>query len=662
MHKILLNYFPENEEFDSFSEKRPIFMKKNSWILNLPSNSPEDFGKALKRLTFETFEMDRMQNASEVLADQLYVSQRSVQKWFQGVPKDGMSPIGKEHFRKVVELFYKKGAMIDRDVIEAFARCAGEDYFFETKKNWAKKLVGVDILNTPPLPDRDHRYPALVKNIRRERISKEIEEKIRPILQNQQILVLYGSPSVGKTTYIQSIDKNWDQNRLFKHLFPDGRLTAYLGGHGPRKAFLHWLKKLTGYDFSSSSLEDLKSALHNALEKKRVLLLVDDASEIEYAESLLQADLSESTAILTVSHPDIFQQIKRNKKYVIITMDGFTHAETREFYKALTGEEVLDPEVLEAIRIYAEGNPATLHGLFSLLSPFTEKAWEALKYEIEDKTTHMPQKLKKSKVFIVQEMVYEKHLEPYLQEKFRALGIAFNYAAYETEVFSALWACNVDEANRVLTELQRLGFPIYLREDGLWHIPKSVLSVAEKALAEYPKEAQLVSRRFEVWQEKKIEELDKTSMLKILRWADVKKYIIQQNKALKAQWKKDRLSSQPLLLGERDFLKTHSYLYTPKEAARAISLSKRSQKTQIYFDHFSFFAPIYFLFALIFFAVYVRFAIPEIFIVSAVIIFIVLPLINMLLYLYRVILLCVSSWLEHSHFFMSFARTYRSMT
>jgi hypothetical protein len=239
-----------------------------------------------------------------------------------------------------------------------------------------------------------------------------------------------------------------------------------------------------------------------------------------------------------------------------------------------------------------------------------------------------------------------------LQKKFRALGIAFNYAAYETEVFSALWACNQDEAKRVLAEFQRFGFPIYLREDGLWHIPKSVLSVAEECLAGYPEEARQASRRFQKWQKKKIKEFDKRLTLQLVHWAEVTKHLIRQNAKLKEHWKNDNLSHRPLLLGTGDFSRNHSYLYTPTEEAKAISLSNRNEKAQAHFEQAIYLTPVYLLLVLIFIAIYGS----EISKVWQVIVFFYLPFVNVVIYFFKVVSLCVLSWVEHSHFFISFAR------
>ena len=546
--------------------KNVFYMNKYSWILNLPADSPEHFGQAIKKITVDCFDLERKGQASEKLAENLHISRRIVQPWLKGKLDHDRTPFTREHFRNLMTLFWER-KVLGREEIIKLARCAGEDYFFETRKSWLKELTGIDLSVTKYPPGRDDRYPLPTVILPRENILEEIQTKIIPALQIKQSIVIYGKPGMGKTTLIQHLEKEWERSAKLQHLFPNGIMAAYLGSKKPDFALHKWLEVLYGeLDFSSFDQTGLRNLLKKAFANKRSLLLIDDVSDITHAHALMQADPSSSVAIITTTNPDVAAQLSKNPQF-IIKMDGLTRVEAQRLYALLTGRSEFDTKLLEKIRVFSGGNPLVLHGVISLLPDFTNNAWEVLKEEMDDKRTRLPENSKNT-VFLVQYMLYEKVLSPYLQKKLRALGALGNFFAYETEIFTFLWGCHPDETKRVLENLQRYGYLIKLRGDGLWDIHKSVLEIAKDFLEEQPKEYEHASLIMRKWKETSA---DTAAALQIISLRDVIRSFFQK------VFNQVSLSAQDNIPDFSVFIHKHTDVFTAGEAAGAMLLHNKDK-------------------------------------------------------------------------------------
>ena len=202
-------------------------MKKLSWILELSPNSPKDFGNAIKKIAIQSFGLAGKHQIASTLEQNLNINSQSIRIWLTGTLDDKRKPFTLQHFRTFIAYFWRRGEIGLEEII-ALSRCAGEDYFFDTKRSWLKELTGIDLSVTKYPPARDDRYPLPTTILPRENILEQISTKIIPALQNKQPIVIYGAPGMGKTTQIQYLEKEWERSATLQHHFPDGMKTIIL--------------------------------------------------------------------------------------------------------------------------------------------------------------------------------------------------------------------------------------------------------------------------------------------------------------------------------------------------------------------------------------------------------------------------------------------------
>ena len=142
-------------------------MKKHAWILDLPPDSPKYFGNAIKRLSVESFELTGEHNAVSFIANALNIDLRSVRRWAGGELDNKRGRLTPLHFRSLITLFWKHGALTDVDEIMALARCAGEDFALDTRKSWVWELTGLEVPTLSTAAPTDHRYPNIAERIPR---------------------------------------------------------------------------------------------------------------------------------------------------------------------------------------------------------------------------------------------------------------------------------------------------------------------------------------------------------------------------------------------------------------------------------------------------------------------------------------------------------------
>jgi hypothetical protein len=456
-------------------------MKKHAWILDLPPDSPKYFGNAIKRLSVESFELTGEHNAVSFIANALNIDLRSVRRWAGGELDNKRGRLTPLHFRSLITLFWKHGALTDVDEIMALARCAGEDFALDTRKSWVWELTGLEVPTLSTAAPTDHRYPNIAERIPRTDFIEKVLDQVSTCLANRQPLVIYGHPGIGKTTFIEILEHQYSRHPKLQHHFPDGFLSAYLGGQGANVLLLTWINKLVGnFDFSIYGQEGLITFLRRQLKGKKMLLLIDDVDDASYARLLMQADPQLSLTIITTSNLDVAAQLSSNK-CARIDMPEFTLEQTQSFYHILQGDEnIANDKALETLRARMRGNPLALFFAFKLTEAFGYN-WQATLELLNPELTDFPDTFVDT-VYLAQLRLYEKVLGSELQKRLRALGVLPKFWRYDLKTFAALWECSLENARWVLSELHRRGGWVQPTTDGSWMMHGKVIKVARQFL------------------------------------------------------------------------------------------------------------------------------------------------------------------------------------
>jgi len=452
-------------------------MEKHTEILDLPYNSPPYFGKALKYLAIESFGLTGSHSAVNTLADYLGIDRSNVRRWVRGeLDNTRHGRLTEKHFRTIITFFWERQTLKSVDEVLSLARCAGENYALESQKAWFWELTGADKADFEPPPVRDERYPVPSVFIPRNRLWDQVLDKIVFCLNNQLPLVIYGEPGIGKTTFMENLENEWKNSFKLKHHFPDGVISAYLKGKSSETTLAYWLRKLAGnLNFASLGPAERQGLLRKKLRGKRLLLLIDDVDDPNYAHLLMQANPKTSLTIITTANPDVAMLLAPNKNSRI-KLGGFTRKQTEDYYQKLTGETLLFPAKLEELREILSGNPLALFFAFKLLIEQKDN-WDLVLKLLNQELCDYPDTIQNG-VFLVQKIIYEKVLSPELQQHFRALGALYKFWRYNLEAFTALWNCSPDIARMILNELENRGGLVIQTGDDIWDIHGNVIGAA----------------------------------------------------------------------------------------------------------------------------------------------------------------------------------------
>jgi hypothetical protein len=487
-HGNLRIFFPENRgKSPPILNKLPFSMKKHSWILDLPPNSPKYFGNAIKRLCVESFALSGEHNAVSALANHLNINLRSVRRWANGELNNKRGRLTLPHFRSLITIFWEHHALTHVDEITVLARCAGEDFALDTKKGWVWELTGLESPILSTATPTDPRYPNISQRIPHTGFVEKVVDQVAFCLANHQPLVIYGPPGIGKTTFIKILEHQHSIHPKLRHHFPDGLLRANLGGQGASVFLQVWLKKLAGdLNFNIYGQEALTALLQRQLKGKRMLLLIDDVDDASYARLLMQADPQLGLTIITTTNPDVASQLSSNKR-TRIDMPEFTLKQTQNFYRILQGDENLsDNKTLETLRKYTKGNPLDLFFTFKLAEALAYD-WQATLDLLTPELMDFPDRFMDT-VYLAQLRLYEKVLGTELQKRLRSLGALQKFWSYDLKTFAALWGCSLEYARWALSELHQRGGWIQPTNDGLWTIHGKIIKVAHQFLVEYDNE------------------------------------------------------------------------------------------------------------------------------------------------------------------------------
>lgn len=495
-----------------------MFVQKRPHFHYLQEDNSQEFGRIIKDLTVEAFNLESDRKAAGTLysfyMSEYYavhkkfpegVKERSIREWFNGNFINKHGNLTAERFRWIIKIFWKKGVLNDISDVFDLARAAGNQYVIEAEKDWLRELVGeVTFAQTTPLSS-DLRYLQTKVFIERPSLTKQVENAVDFCLEHGEPLVIYGSPGTGKTKFLEMLEKEFsldDPTSTLTIGFSDGVMSAYLRGGRPDPYLGAWAQALGLIGESNNSnkytLDVLRGVIQKKLRDDARVILIDDVSKAEYARYLMLGNSSKSLHIITTANPDIANQLTlyANSR---INIAGFTDEEAINMYRLLTKTDTFSRKGVKELNYTLSGNPAALHGAFSVIQDPYDNNWWALINDLENKKTELPERLKSS-VYAIQNIVYEKVLSPKFQKRFRALGTLESFLAYEKETFAFLWNCSVDEADRTLRELYRFGYPVDSLGDGFWDIHKSVLSVAKDFLEEFPEDARYASQWWQRWQ------------------------------------------------------------------------------------------------------------------------------------------------------------------
>lgn len=465
---------------------------KKQWILDLPPNSPKYFGESLRDLSVEAFTLKSPRQAITTLASHLQmetngVDYRRVARWTNGDFENRRGRLTPLHFRSLITIFWKRHALTHVDEITALARCAGEDFALDAKKNWVWELTGLEIPILSTATPTDPRYPNISQRIPRTDFVEKVVDQVVFCITNRQPLVIYGPPGIGKTTFIKILEHQHSIHPKLRHHFPDGLLRANLGGQGASVFLQVWLKKLAGdLNFGIYGQEGLTALLQRQLKGKRMLLLIDDVGDASYARLLMQADPQLSLTIITTTSLDVAAQLSSNKR-TRIDIPEFTLKQTKNFYHILQGDEnVGDNKTLEMLREHTKGNPLDLFFAFKLAEAFNYD-WQVTLDLLNPELMDFPNNFVDT-VYLAQLRLYEKVLGTELQKRLRSLGALQKFWSYDLKTFAALWGCSLEYARWALSELHQRGGWIQPTNDGLWTIHGKIIKVAHQFLIEYEDE------------------------------------------------------------------------------------------------------------------------------------------------------------------------------
>lgn len=156
---------------------------------------------------------------------------------------------------------------------------------------------------------------------------------------NDQMIAIHGLPGVGKTTFATALVND----TAVQNAFPDGIFWIPMGvGFNPISAFStlgqrHLLdsRKLQ----QITRLENAISILRDRIAGKRLLLLLDDAWEVEHVAGFRQSAGQNNALVITTRSPEIARHLvySRNSVY---PLDVFKEEDSMELLKILIPEAI----------------------------------------------------------------------------------------------------------------------------------------------------------------------------------------------------------------------------------------------------------------------------------------------------------------------------------
>ena len=173
--------------------------------------------------------------------------------------------------------------------------------------------------------------------------------EIQRILENTQILLLYGDPGVGKSFLVSEIKKNYE--------------TIYISikAKSEKEICLYLLSKLLIEEEIESkeliSIEDIRSELEiNLINNKKLFIFDDIEKNPKILEVITSLELFENK-ILFISR---IKNLKSNRQFLEYELKGFTTEEAKEFLKINNVKLTNNMEMDKLIEI-SQRNPLYLY-------------------------------------------------------------------------------------------------------------------------------------------------------------------------------------------------------------------------------------------------------------------------------------------------------------
>ncbi len=273
-----------------------------------------------------------------------------------------------------------------------------------------------------------------------------IQTLVTQLQQIGQRLILQGWPGIGKTTITAALS----HHQVIQAHFKDGILWTSLGEAPDLMGILSEWANAIGFSIEQTSVGQMRNQLQNALQDKKILLIIDDIWQTEHVQPLLLTNSASST-LLTTRFNDIARQ-------VMIRADDIIKVPILDTEQSLILLQQLAPQVVKTypekcknVVIAIEGLPLALQVVGRLLYEEAQLGWDvaALLEELCETHSLLSAQSPIDRIDIASQttptiasILYRSvaHLPPALQERFILLGVfAPKPATFTVEGIEAVW-------------------------------------------------------------------------------------------------------------------------------------------------------------------------------------------------------------------------------